>query len=193
MTGQQRREEVIIAGFGGQGIILAGKLLAQIAMRGGNEVTFIPSYGAEMRGGTANCSVIIASVPIACPFIDAPDSLVIMNNASFEKFTPRIKPDGLIIFNSSLVAEDSANNLVTDADILSIPADAIAIETGNVRIANMVMLGAYLRAKNLVSPDEAANALPNVLAKRYHSMLGINTEALRRGAQFAENHFASLK
>ncbi len=96
-------EEVIIAGFGGQGIILAGKLLAQTAMKAGKEVTFMPSYGAEVRGGTANCMVVIADEPIACPVVGRRDSLIVMNTASLNKFAPHLKNGGLLVMNSSLI------------------------------------------------------------------------------------------
>jgi 2-oxoglutarate ferredoxin oxidoreductase subunit gamma len=96
-------EELVIAGFGGQGIVLAGKLLAQTAMRAGLEVTYMPSYGAEVRGGTANCMVIVSSQPIACPVVSAPNSLVICNKASLSKFAPRLKRGGMLIFNNSLI------------------------------------------------------------------------------------------
>ncbi len=177
-------EEVIIAGFGGQGIILAGKLLAQIAMKAGKEVTFMPSYGAEMRGGTANSMVIIADCAIASPLVSRPDSAIIMNKASLNKFAPRIKNNGLLVMNSSLI--DSEPDVDESIDILAVPADDIAVELGSQRSANMVAIGAYLQRRGLFSPDAAANSLPDVLAKRYHKTLPVNTEALRRGAEFAK-------
>lgn len=177
-------EEVIIAGFGGQGIILAGKLLAQTAMNAGKEVTYMSSYGAEMRGGTANSMVVIADEPIACPTVSKPDSLIVMNKASLNKFAPRLKPAGLLLFNSSLI--DSEPELDAGIQILAVPADNIAVELGNPKAANMVMLGAYLQQRRLFGPDAAAESLPEVLAKRYHKTLLLNTEALKRGAEFAK-------
>ena len=97
------REEMIIAGFGGQGVILLGKLMATTGMKAGCEVTYIPSYGAEVRGGTANCSVIIDHEPIASPLVDEPDTLIVMNQASFDKFVPKLKPGGLLVVNRSLI------------------------------------------------------------------------------------------
>lgn len=179
-------EEVVIAGFGGQGIILAGKLLAQTAMKAGKEVTFMPSYGAEMRGGTANSVVVISDKPIACPLVSAPDSAIIMSKASLTKFGPRIKKGGLLIFNSSLI--DNHPKSQDGIRILAVPADDIANQLGNTKIANMVMLGAYLAGKGLFGPDAAAKALPGVLAKRYHKMLPVNTEALNRGARIAKKY-----
>ncbi len=178
-------EKVVIAGFGGQGIILAGKLLAQTAMKAGKEVTFMPSYGAEMRGGTANSMVVISEREIACPLVSNPDSAIIMNKASLNKFAPRLKKGGLLIFNSSLI--DNQPQLDDSIEILAVPADDIANQLGNAKVANMVVLGAYLAKKGLFGLDAAAAALPDVLAKRYHRMLPVNTEALHRGADVANN------
>ena len=177
-------EEVIIAGFGGQGIILAGKLLAQTAMKAGKEVTYMPSYGAEVRGGTANCMVIVADKPIASPVVSKPDSLIVMNKASLNKFAPRIKTAGLLVMNSSLIKNEP--QLDETIEVLEVPADDIAIELGNPKAANMVALGAYLQKRRIFGPDDAAEFLPDVLAKRYHHTLPVNIKALRRGAEFAK-------
>jgi 2-oxoglutarate ferredoxin oxidoreductase subunit gamma len=178
-------EEVIIAGFGGQGVILAGRLLAQTAMNAGKEVTFMPSYGAEMRGGTANSMVVIADEPIASPLVSRPDSLIAMNKASLNKFAPTVKRGGLLILNSSLI--DSKPDVDKSIDILAVPADDIAIELGSQKSANMVALGAYLQRQGLFSTDAAVKSLPGVLAQRYHKTLPVNAQALRRGAEFAGN------
>jgi len=182
MTSDNFREEVIIAGFGGQGIILAGRLLAQVAMKRGLEVTYMPAYGAEVRGGTSNCSVVIADEAIASPLVTRPDSLIAMNKASLSKFAPRIKPNGLLIMNSSLIDEQPALDEIID--IVAVPADDIAVQLGSGKSANMVAVGAYLQKKAVFSPDEAAGCLADVLAKRYHKTLPVNTKALRRGAEF---------
>ena len=179
-------EEIIIAGFGGQGIILAGKLLAQTAMKAGNEVTYMPSYGAEVRGGTANCMVIIADEPIACPVVGRPDSLIVMNKASLDKFAPCLKNGGLLVMNSSLI--DNEPRLDETIETLKVPADEIAVQLGNQKVANMVVLGAYLQKRGHLTAGAAAEALPDVLAQRYHGTVPVNTEALRRGAQFAQNY-----
>ena len=176
-------EEVIIAGFGGQGIVLAGRLLAQTAMKAGKEVTFMPAYGAEVRGGTSNCTVIIADEPIASPLVSRPNSLIVMNKASLNKFAPRLKDGGLLVMNSSLI--DSEPQSADTIDVLAVPANDLAVKLGNVKAANMVALGAYLQRKGIFSADAAANCLADVLAKRYHKTLPVNTEALRRGAEFA--------
>ena len=184
-TKQNSYEEIIIAGFGGQGIILAGRLLAQTAMKTGKEVTYMPSYGAEVRGGTANCMVIIADEPIASPLVDKPNSLIVMNKASLNKFAPRLKHAGLMIMNSSLI--DTKPQLDDSIEIIAIPADEIAVELGNQKAANMVAIGAYLQKRGILSPDTAADCLPVTIAKRYHKTLPVNTKALHRGAEFAQN------
>ncbi len=176
-------EEVVIAGFGGQGIILAGKLLAQAAMQAGLEVTYMPSYGAEVRGGTANCMVILSNEPIACPVVSAPNALVICNKASLSKFAPRLQPDGLLIFNRSLITD--VHSVPDGVEIVGIPAEELALESGSPKTANMVMLGAYIGKRGHLSPDRAAQALPDVLAQRHHKTIPANTDALRRGAEYA--------
>jgi 2-oxoglutarate ferredoxin oxidoreductase subunit gamma len=178
-------EEVIIAGFGGQGVVLAGRVLAQTAMNAGKEVTFMPSYGAEMRGGTANSMVVIADEPIASPLVSSPDSLIVMNKASLNRFAPCIKTGGLLVMNNSLI--DREPDVDESIDVLAVPADDIAVELGSQKSANMVALGAYLQRRGLFSVDAAAKSLPDVLAERYHKTLPLNAEALRRGAEFAKN------
>ncbi len=183
MTTNGLYEEVIIAGFGGQGIILGGKLLAQAAMKAGKEVTYMPSYGAEMRGGTANSMVVVSNKPIASPLVSKPTSLIAMNKASLNKFGPRIKAGGLLIMNSSLI--DNTPQLDSSIEILAIPADDIAVELGNKKVANMVAIGAYLEKRGLFGAKFATESLEDVLAKRYHNTVSINIEALRMGAEFA--------
>ncbi len=179
-------EEIVIAGFGGQGIILTGKLLAQTAMKAGREVTYMPSYGAEVRGGTANCMVIISNQPIACPVVSEPESLIVMNKASLSKFGPRLKPGGLLLWNSCLI--DNPPEMNGDVDMVAVPADEVAVELGSPKSANMVMLGAYLQKRGQLTPSQASEALRDVLAERYHKTIVVNTEALRRGAEFAVCH-----
>jgi 2-oxoglutarate ferredoxin oxidoreductase subunit gamma len=186
MTTNHLYEELVIAGFGGQGIVLAGKLLAQTAMRAGLEVTYMPSYGAEVRGGTANCMVIVADEPIACPIVGAPNSLVICNKASLSKFAPRLRPGGLLVFNNSLI--QSVDGAPESVEVIGVPAEEIAIESGSPKCANMVMLGAYLGKRGHLTPQQAIEALPDVLAERHHKTIPLNAEALRRGADFVLCH-----
>lgn len=185
MTANHSYEEVIITGFGGQGILLAGKLLAQTAMKAGKEVTYMASYGAEVRGGTANSMVVIAENKIACPLVSKPDSLIVLNKASLNKFGPRLKKNGLLIMNSSLI--DVEPQLDDSIEVLAIPADELAVELGSHKSANMVAVGAYLQMRGTLSPDAAVAALPDVLAERYHKTIPVNAAALRKGGEFARN------
>lgn len=185
MMGEDFHEEIVIAGFGGQGIMLAGKLLAQTAMRAGKEVTYMPSYGAEVRGGTANCMVVIADREIACPVVNKPDSLIVMNKASLTKFAPRLKNGGLLIMNSSLI--DSEPELDDSIEVVAVPADELAVELGSHRSANMVAMGAYLQMRGYLTVEDAAQALPETIARRYHKTLPVNTEALRKGGEFVRS------
>lgn len=179
-------EEIVIAGFGGQGIMLTGKLLAQTAMQAGKEVTYMPSYGAEVRGGTANCMVVISGSEIACPVVGRPDSLIVLNKASLRKFAPRLKNGGLLIMNSSLI--DVEPQVDGSIEVVSVPADELAVELGSPKSANMVALGAYLQKRGYLTPEAAAQALPDVLAKRYHQTLPVNINALHAGADYAGNN-----
>jgi 2-oxoglutarate ferredoxin oxidoreductase subunit gamma len=153
-------------------------------MKAGKEVTYMPSYGAEVRGGTANCMVVIAEKKIACPAVAKPDSLIVLNKASLNKFGPRLKNGGLLIMNSSLI--DTEPQLDDSIEIIAVPADELAVELGSQKSANMVALGAYLQKRGQLTADGAAQALPDVLAKRYHKTLPVNIEALRRGAEFVK-------
>ena len=179
-------QQVVISGFGGQGIILVGKLLAQTAMKAGKEVTYMPAYGAEVRGGTANCVIVIDDKPISSPVIEKPDAVIAMNKASVDKFAPKLKPGGLLVINSSLV--DETPKLEDSIKVVKIPADGIANELGSVKVANMVALGAYLQKCGLFGFDEAADCLADVLAERYHVTIPLNKKALQRGAQFVKEN-----
>lgn len=186
MTAHGLYEEIFIAGYGGQGIMLTGKLLAQTAMRAGKEVTYMSSYGAEVRGGTANCMVVISQEKIACPVVARPDSLIVMNKASMNKFVPRLKTGGLLVMNVSLI--DSEPELDDSIEVVAVPADELAVELGSQKSANMVALGAYLQKRGYLSPDAAAEALADVLAERYHKTLPVNIAALHKGAEFARQY-----
>lgn len=177
-------EDVIIAGFGGQGIVLAGKLLAQTAMEEGFEVTFMPAYGAEVRGGTSNCIVTISTEPIASPVTVNPKSLIIMNQASMTKFASRLRPHGCLVYNSSMI--DTIPALDKSIAVCPIPADEIAVELKSPRSTNMVVLGAYLQMRSLFSADAAARCLSKTLAERLHKTIPLNTQALQKGSEYAK-------
>ena len=173
-------EEIIMAGFGGQGVIFMGKLLAYLGMQEGHQVTYIPSYGAEVRGGTANCTVIISSEEIASPLSPHPSTAIVMNKPSLDKFEPRIKREGLLILNSSLISREANRD---DLEIMEVPATEIAMRLGNSRVANMVALGAYMARKKVVSLGTALDHLRDVLPERSHHLLDINKKALKEGAK----------
>jgi 2-oxoglutarate ferredoxin oxidoreductase subunit gamma len=173
-------QDVMIAGFGGQGVLLAGKLLAYAGMLEGKHVTWFPSYGAEVRGGTANCTVIISSDEIGSPVVQNPSAMLILNEASFKKFEKRIKRAGNLILNVSLVQERPTR---TDITRIEIKANQLAEDLGDIRIANMVMLGAYLKKTNVVALESVLTALKQVLPARRHSLIPLNERALRCGAE----------
>lgn len=174
-------EEIICAGFGGQGILLMGTLLAHAGMKEGKHVLGIPSYGAEMRGGTANYGLIISDEEIRCPIVFCPTTCIIMNSPSLEKFLPRIKKGGLLLLNSSLVKEGVNRS---DIEIIRIPATEIAESLGNIKSANVVILGSYAVKKGVLSLESLLNALKDVLPKHRHHLLETNQEALRKGYSF---------
>ncbi len=172
-------QDVMIAGFGGQGVLVAGKLLAYAGMLEGKHVTWFPSYGAEIRGGTANCTVIISDDEIGSPVVRNPSAMVIFNEASFKKFETRIKQGGQLFLNTSLVPAASSRSDITRIDV---KANDIAENLGDIRIANMVMLGALLKKTGVVALDSVLAALKQVLPARRHSLIPLNENALRRGA-----------
>lgn len=175
------REEIVVSGFGGQGIMLAGKFIAYIAMKEGHHVTYMPSYGAEMRGGTANCTIIISSEEIASPLSSGPTTVLVLNKPSFKKFSPRLRKGGLLIFNSSLIDKTPERR---DIKAVAVPANELAEEAGNVRSANMVMVGVYLGIKKLASAEKACELLKDVLPERWHGLIEVNKKSIIGG----ENH-----
>jgi 2-oxoglutarate ferredoxin oxidoreductase subunit gamma len=171
--------ETIIAGFGGQGSLFAGQLLAYAALDAGKHVTWIPSYGPEMRGGTAHCTVIVSDDPIGSPLIRRPSAVIALNLPSFEKYEPLVRPDGVLVYNSSLVDATPSRQ---DIRYVASPANAIAEELGNVRQANVALLGALLAATGVLPLAAVEQALDDHLSERQRKYLETNKEALRRGA-----------
>ena len=175
-------QDVIIAGFGGQGVMLIGNLLAQAGMEHGLEVSFIPVYGAEMRGGTANCTVVLDEHPIGSPLVREPMSTIILNEPSLSKFQPRLGAEGVQIVNASLVAE----NLLDGAKrTVYIPVNDMAHELGNVKMANMVALGAWLKATGALPLNVVQEALNRVVSAHYAKLISANAKALEQGYNFA--------
>lgn len=176
------QEEVIISGFGGQGTLFAGQLLTYAAMDSGHHVTWIPSYGPEMRGGKARCTVVISDEEIGSPLARRPSAAIVLNIPSMEAFEPLIKPGGVLVVNSSLVPQKSER---TDIRALHIPASDIATELGNIRLANVVCLGALVQATGMVTLEAVAQALGDHLPARHRKLLEPNKQALRKGAELA--------
>jgi 2-oxoglutarate ferredoxin oxidoreductase subunit gamma len=171
--------EVIVAGFGGQGVLFTGQLLSYAAMDEGKEVTWIPSYGPEMRGGTANCTIVIADEEIGSPLVRNPRAVIAMNLPSLDKYEATIQPGGLLVINGSMV-----NRSVTRKDIRSVvlPANDIAEELGDRKLTNMVLLGALLGNLDVLPLDALKKALKEHLPERHHKLLPLNYQALEKGA-----------
>ncbi len=155
--------KIIIAGFGGQGVQALGKFISYASIHDGKEVTFLPSYGPEMRGGTSNCSVVVSDAPVASPIIAHPDMLIAMNKPSLHKFEGIVKPGGTIIVNSSLI-EDKVER--TDVKVLYVDANRLAIEAGNARTANIVVLGAYTKLSGVFTPEIMKAVIEHQFAKK---------------------------
>ncbi len=177
--------DVIFAGFGGQGVMFIGNLLAEAAMADGRQVTYMPVYGVEMRGGTANCTVVVSDRPIGSPIIHQPVSVVAMNLPSLVKFGPRVGKKGLILVNASLISDrDAAEVQISARDVIMIPAIELAAQAGNDRLANMVMLGGLVARAKVMPLDRLIATLEETLEERYRPMIPVNEAALRAGADF---------
>ena len=175
-------KKTVFSGFGGQGVLMMGYVLAVSAMRDGKEVTYLPSYGAEVRGGTANCTVVVSDEEIFSPVASSPDYAVIMNRPSLVKYEGMIKKGGTIILNSSLV--DSVPPR-TDLDIVQVPANDIAKKLGSERTINMIMLGAFVAKTKITSLDSIMNGLTEIVKGKKASVMKLNRKGLDKGAEYA--------
>lgn len=176
-------EEIIIAGFGGQGIMLIGRLIAYAGMLEGKKVAWMPSYGPEMRGGTANCTVIVSSEEVASPVVPNPGTIIVMNKPSLDKFEITVKKDGLIILNDSLIKQEVKRK---DVKVIRVPANEIADQLGSLKIANMVMLGAYVQKSRVVKMETVIQALEKALSGRNQTLLELNKQALKKGGEIIQ-------
>ena len=174
--------KTIFAGFGGQGVLMMGYSYAHAAMHEGYHVTYLPSYGAEMRGGTANCTVAVADDEIASPIASEPDFLVVLNNPSLHAFQNRIAPNGAFFLNASII---KARPSRTDVRIHEIPAGEIADGLGHSRVQNIVMMGAYVRKTGLVSAETYLKSLKTIIGEKKKSLLEMNRNAFTAGYDFA--------
>jgi 2-oxoglutarate ferredoxin oxidoreductase subunit gamma len=175
-----RHIETVFSGFGGQGVLFAGQLLSYAGIADGLYVTWIPSYGPEMRGGTANCTVILSEEEIGAPVVRHPAAAVVMNGPSLLKYRPLVKPNGLLFVNTSLIELKPDEE---DTRIIPVPASDIATELGNIRMANMVLLGAFVERTGIVTLDAVKQQLAEHLSERQRKWLGPNYAALDQGAE----------
>jgi 2-oxoglutarate ferredoxin oxidoreductase subunit gamma len=169
--------KTLISGFGGQGVISMGLSLAQAAMAESKHVTYLPSYGAEVRGGTANCTVAVSDEEIASPIASSPDFVIAMNRPSLVKFQNQIKHGGVLFLNSSLIQADTSRD---DIEVVRVAADAMAKELGSTKSANMVMLGAFIKKSGIVSLDGIIEGLKNTL-KNKNKLIAVNEKAISAG------------
>lgn len=176
------KEEIIIAGFGGQGVLSMGKILAYAGLMDNLEVTWMPSYGPEQRGGTANVTVIVSDSPISSPVLDSYDTAVLLNQQSLDKFESKVKPGGTLLYDPSGI-----HRAPTRTDIKIVPIDAMtaAIEMNNTKTYNMILLGAVLKHKPIVSVDAVLRGLKKTLPERHHHLIPLNEKAIQRGISIA--------
>ena len=174
-----KTSNILFAGFGGQGILFAGKFLAYKGLLDGKQVSWLPSYGPEMRGGTANCSVIVSEDPIGSPIVGTPDVLVVMNAPSLDKYEAAVAPGGKIFIDSTMIERKVAR---TDVDVYYIPATALANENGIPTLANMIMTGKVMQAVEGLGEGDIEAALHKVVSARHQDLLELNKKALQLGA-----------
>ncbi len=175
--------DVTMAGFGGQGILMIGNLLSLAAMEEGRRVTYFPAYGVEMRGGTANCTVVVSDEEIGSPVVGHPASLIVMNGPSLDKYQPLARAGATLVLNASLV--DPARVERNDLHLLPVPANEVARDLGSPQLASMVALGAYAAATGVVKLETLAGCLPRVVSKRHERLIPLNVRALEAGAALA--------
>jgi 2-oxoglutarate ferredoxin oxidoreductase subunit gamma len=173
--------EVVMAGFGGQGVMLMGQLLTYSGMVEGKEVSWMPSYGPEMRGGTANCTVVLSEDAVGSPVVTNPSAVIAMNLPSMDKFEPLVKEGGLLIYNSSLIDREPIRK---DIRTIAVPANEVAEKLGNTRVANMVMLGTLIAATNMVGLDSVEAALKKALPAHRQELLPLNIQAIEMGKSY---------
>ena len=174
-------KKTIFSGFGGQGVLMMGYVLAVSAMRDGRNVTYLPSYGAEVRGGTANCTVVVSDEEIFSPVASSPDYAVIMNKPSLIKYEGMIRQGGTIILNSSLVDRNPSRD---DVELVKVPANDIAKELGSDRTINMIMLGAFVSKTNITTLDSIMKGLTEIVKGKKAKVMELNRKGLDRGAEY---------
>lgn len=174
------KEEIIIAGFGGQGVLSMGKILAYSGIMQGQEVTWMPAYGPEMRGGTANVTVILSDDAISSPIVNSYDTAIILNQQSMDKFEKTVKPGGLLLYDPNGISTPPTRD---DIDIYKIEAASEASKMNNSRLFNMIVLGGFLKIKPIVKDENVAAGLRKSLPERHHKLIPMNEQAVERGKQ----------
>jgi 2-oxoglutarate ferredoxin oxidoreductase subunit gamma len=177
-------EEIIIAGFGGQGVLSMGQILCYGGVIEGKEVSWMPSYGPEMRGGTANCIAIISDTKISSPILTRFDTVIALNQPSLDKFESAVKPGGLLIYEASTILNPPTR---TDIEIVPIEAANEATKLNNTKVMNMIILGSLLKKKPVITFESALEGLKKVLPERYHKLIPLNKTAMEKGMELAEN------
>ncbi|MGI6153162.1 MAG: 2-oxoacid:acceptor oxidoreductase family protein [Christensenellaceae bacterium] len=177
-------EQVIFAGFGGQGVLLAGQIVAYSGLAEGKNVSWLPSYGPEMRGGTANCNVVVSDEEVASPIVVEADCAVVMNRPSMEQFEKSVRPGGTLIMNSDLIQIEPTRS---DIRVIKIPANALAEKAGSIKAANMVILGAYNACANVVDNKTIIQSLEKIMGEKKKHLIPMNETALEYGAQAARD------
>ncbi len=177
-------EEIILAGFGGQGVLTLGQILCYSGVIENKEVSWMPSYGPEMRGGTANCMVIISDTLISSPILTMFDTVIALNQPSLDKFEKAVKPGGLLIYEASTILKPPTR---TDVEVVPIEAAIEATKLNNTKVMNMIILGAFLKKKPVLTIDVIIEGLKKVLPERYHKLIPLNRQAIEKGMELAEN------
>ena len=172
--------QLLIAGFGGQGVLFAGKFLAYKGLIEGRQLSWLPSYGPEMRGGTANCSVILSDEPVGSPIVSKPDALIVMNLPSLDKYEDSVVSGGSVFVDSTLIERKLRRE---DVKAFYVPATALANELGTPSLANMIMVGKFIKETGAVSADDMEAALKKVVSARHQDMLKANLNAIKRGCE----------
>ncbi len=178
------QEEIIIAGFGGQGVLSMGQILCYSGVMENKEVSWMPSYGPEMRGGTANCIAIISDTKISSPILTKFDTVIALNQPSLDKFESAVKPGGLLIYEASTILNPPTRK---DIDIIPIEAANEATKLKNSKVMNMIVLGAFLQKKPIIKMENIIEGIKKVLPERYHHLIPLNKQALEKGMELAQN------
>ncbi|RIJ45619.1 2-oxoglutarate ferredoxin oxidoreductase subunit gamma [Maribellus luteus] len=176
-------EEMIIAGFGGQGVLSMGKILAYSGIMEDKEVTWFPSYGPEMRGGTANVTVIVSDTRISSPVLQEYDTAIILNQQSMDKFEKAVKPGGVLLYDPNGIVHPPTR---TDINVFKVEATKASVEMGNPKVFNMIVFGSYLKVRPILSPDNVEKGLAKSLPERYHKLIPLNLEAMQKGREIVE-------